>query len=290
MAMSLDKINKIVADFERLADEGNKIISGFLYDLTKETDADTAGYWGTLFPDSADNFLKSYIREIKSGLRNMIVQQYKDLVCPNLNNIYDHLDYVKYRGRDRNDEDFDAVKLVEHLNQKILVDLEQLTYNQMLMNAKQLFRNYDDVRNIITGFLPLQSYKNSVSGRKSYKVDHYSTKAIVDFESFAALLIQNKQLFYRTAPSQFQYQCPVASFVQNMESPITVENIGYFKKVNILKNGEINFLFNSYDDYKTVKEALQGKQPKIYFPEAKIDVTQLFTRDRQTQYKRTVSL
>ena len=290
MAMSLDKINKVVADFERLADEGKKIISGFLYDLTKETDADTAGYWSTIFSDSTDNFLKDYIRDIKSGLRNMIVQQYKDLVCPNLNSIYDHIDYVRYRGEDRNDEAFDAVKLVEHLNQKILIDLERLTYEQMRIEATQLIGKYDDNKNIIAGLLPLQSYKDSVTGHKDYKVDRYSQKAIIGFEKFTALLIQNKQLFYRTAPSQFQYQCPVAYFMRDMEAPVTTENIGYFQKVNILKNGSIFFRFNSYDDYKTVKEALQGKPPKIYFPEAKIDVTQLFTRDRQTQYKRTVQL
>jgi len=280
--MSLDKINKVVADFERLADEGNKIIAAFQSDLEKEMDWDNSKYWGSVFSDSSTTFLQDYIRDIKTTFRGMIIDQYKEVICPKLNNVYDHIDHVGYRD---DYPKFDAVKLVEELNQKILVDLEQITYNQMLRKAKSLMRYCDDNKNTITGYLPLVKEKKGL-----YRIDTHSLKEIFGFEFFAALLIQNKQLFYRTAPSQFEYEGPVTGFMRNMYAPITADNIGYFQKVSIIRNGTINFRFNNYDDYKTVKEALQGKPPKIYFPEAKIDVTQLFTRDRQTQYKRTVQL
>lgn len=194
---------------------------------------------------------------------NFLVYKYKEAVCPNIDRITEYAPGIyglfgKF--------EFDAKKVINYLNEKILDNLAEITYDSILSDAKIMFHPHETVSKntkILRGhFYPERGFIPQSLG-----------KFMSAFEKLVSMVTGN--MFASAPPSGGAGLISRTISMTNILLPHTIESTNP-KRAKFYINGRIDFHFHFAEDCEKVTAALRGEGPVPYLPKQKINIDKIF--------------
>lgn len=271
MSISLDTVNEMYKRIAAISLEVERVQGRF----AKE--ASIGESWENPF----DQLSKAdvIVDDVRERLTRFLVNRYHAAFCPNVDS-----ESMHRAVKDLNE--FDANKIINVLNRKFLSNKEELAYENLREEARQILRWKD--RNLSPEELLRKAvHKNRFIGNTNSRYNWEDgnsrfASTLNSFETFTDLIIRNTTLFSRVAPSMIKTNGYISTSIWNKRDkflPVTIYDYSrIFDRIRFYKNGRMDVFFETTKACFTVVAALAGERPNVWMPEAEIDVSQLFVR------------
>ena len=240
------------------------------------------------------------IDDLQGSITDYLLTTYKRAICPNVD-----LSFLRDEIVEKfHNPEYDCYMVVDFINKSVGESAERLAYNQLRDGAcDAVFQNYQSMRSIDFGeFLQhhTQKFREIIlQGCSVYRDRHRSNQGfgptayhytlvfasiekLKKFEKFVNLILLNKGLFHRMAPSQMKYTDMCNQLERRFPSiPCKAVNTSIrrtIKSMYFYKSGRVDVEFHNTLDFNEVGKALCGEEPKIHFPKSEIKLEDIFDR------------
>ncbi len=259
----LNKLNDICKGMKELGSRYDKLEEAFLNEFAYEDHRRTVD---DLFSDKF--YLDNISERFEGKIAKYVVEIYQKHVCPEID-LWDRFGFDMALT-----DGFDAIKIINFLNEQVFDRREDIAFEDIMKKVLRLFGlNYGQRHEKGLRFICHSTI------RKFGKIDQTTRESLYAFDQLTNLVLDNKKIFSRVAPSQVRGIYIDLDVIVPTSHSFKGEYIDW---MDFFARGRIDIHFRKRRDLEEVAEVILGREPEIYYPEAdKPDVNELFDKDRR---------